>query len=171
MCGENFSRDVEQVPAAGSSPRVRGKPLDPQSTQAAEGLIPACAGKTRSCQQRRYPSGAHPRVCGENLAVNIRLVEQVGSSPRVRGKRKTTAASKGPHRLIPACAGKTAALRIAVHAHWAHPRVCGENLVLTVGLKPPVGSSPRVRGKRGELEHRYGLRRLIPACAGKTIRY
>ena len=49
--------------------------------------------------------------------------------------------------LIPAHAGKTVE---ALHVGWekrAHPRACGENIP-PHGMKcPPLGSSPRMRGK------------------------
>ena len=51
----------------------------------------------------------------------------------------------------------------------AHPRVCGENEVLTNLPCPRLGSSPRVRGKRFPRSPRQGAPRLIPACAGKTV--
>ena len=50
----------------------------------------------------------------------------------------------------------------------AHPRVCGENLVVRLRNAFAVGSSPRVRGKPHARGDRTRVRRLIPACAGKT---
>ena len=70
--------------------------------------------------------------------------------------------------LIPACAGKTAVFVAEFVDDWAHPRVCGENAsFLTVSFLG-LGSSPRVRGKRGAGEFPVAVRGLIPACAGKT---
>ena len=46
-CGENVKDDVGGPPAAGSSPRVRGKPCDAAPARRDLGLIPARAGKTR----------------------------------------------------------------------------------------------------------------------------
>ena len=74
-------------PPAGSSPRMRGKPC----LQANEGprsrLIPAYAGKTYPSGRGPYHSGAHPRVCGENMGVKLDLKPNMGSSPRMRGKQ------------------------------------------------------------------------------------
>ena len=50
----------------------------------------------------------------------------------------------------------------------AHPRVCGENLVVRLRNAFAVGSSPRVRGKPHARGDRTRVRRLIPARAGKT---
>ena len=52
-------------------------------------------------------NGAHPRVCGENVA--DATVESLydGSSPRVRGKPRDIEKAFLTGGLIPACAGKT----------------------------------------------------------------
>ena len=65
-CGENslsvFPHDV----AAGSPPRVRGKPNPPPAAVRGAGITPARAGKTtRSFQYCPSPAD-HPRACGEN---------------------------------------------------------------------------------------------------------
>ena len=108
-------------------------------------------------------------MCGENVKSCSPPRRSLGSSPRVRGKR-THERSDGPYDgLIPACAGKTIrCARICVKS-WAHPRVCGENLI-GLQVKPGhPGSSPRVRGKRSRGAYKVNKGRLIPACAGKTI--
>ena len=51
----------------------------------------------------------------------------------------------------------------------AHPRVCGENFWDSATTRLAQGSSPRVRGKLGDLTVSDPTNRLIPACAGKTI--
>ena len=50
----------------------------------------------------------------------------------------------------------------------AHPRVCGENDSSTPVVDGIIGSSPRVRGKRGIVNAARTVPGLIPACAGKT---
>ena len=72
-------------------------------------------------------------------------------------------------RLIPACAGKTWITGLDRDPNWAHPRVCGENGTPQTGQRVPVGSSPRVRGKRSRPGPSLGNLGLIPACAGKTV--
>ena len=127
VCGENAAGLASNSLGAGSSPRVRGKPIRETIRPHEGGLIPACAGKTqrldRACSARR----AHPRVCGENASQLGVSGGCTGSSPRVRGKRLggvTVAALTG---LIPACAGKTVKVWTEGQARPAHPRVCGEN--------------------------------------------
>ena len=229
VCGENIDRSRVPAVVTGSSPRVRGKPLPVEEEAPAEGLIPACAGKTGRIQPRGYPARAHPRVCGENPKNCAGAGRRRGSSPRVRGKPVQGLGKRFLPGLIPACAGKTCSTAWPCRRPWAHPRVCGENhrrnapngiitgsspgggvtrpVVVAGGQaggripawagKPgagvgagacagahprvcgenppggranqrPVGSSPRVRGKRPRTRPRPPIRRLIPACAGKT---
>ena len=152
----------------GSSPRVRGKLHLLRCRRVGEGLIPACAGKTRcpatGCRSRR----AHPRVCGENRRAPCLTGRGVGSSPRVRGKPRGSGAWRPPGGLIPACAGKTGGDLPHPVKRGAHPRVCGENSRAASIGATLSGSSPRVRGKQGGLDAGGRARGLIPACAGKT---
>ena len=73
-------------------------------------------------------------------------------------------------RLIPAWAGKTYCRSCPSSAAAAHPRVGGENELLSLGHDPVAGSSPRGRGKLARASARDARRRLIPAWAGKTTR-
>ena len=91
---------------------------------------------------------AHPRVGGENEALGFAINQQMGSSPRGRGKRPDRIAWRLGRGLIPAWAGKT---QRAVPDEHARP-----------------GSSPRGRGKRACAPTSACEPRLIPAWAGKT---
>ena len=157
-----------QRPRPGSSPRVRGK-LDGVDGGAGHvRLIPARAGKTRARPGRKRFRRAHPRACGENAGADPRCVNEVGSSPRVRGKQELPRIQAQAPGLIPARAGKTSTPTSKACPPKAHPRACGENSARHMRHAPPGGSSPRVRGKPGA-RHRHGGRGgLIPARAGKT---
>ena len=168
VCGENAEDYALKSEVAGSSPRVRGKPYTNPMHMVRGGLIPACAGKTALLTPKPAPPWAHPRVCGENGAIDLGSRPMLGSSPRVRGKRRSSSAPPRRPRLIPACAGKTARRRRRPQPARAHPRVCGENPSIESHLSPPDGSSPRVRGKPRLAGLRVVRGRLIPACAGKT---
>ena len=168
VCGENSARQSRGIPCGGSSPRMRGKlggkivgPLAPR-------LIPAYAGKTICHCGIRSNSQAHPRVCGENIPASLPHTVFPGSSPRMRGKRSRRCRSIPSRRLIPAYAGKTAGVMGIMLMPWAHPRVCGENIMVIILACPPMGSSPRMRGKRTEASQAAASPRLIPAYAGKT---
>ena len=168
MCGENRTRGVWDPGFTGSSPRVRGKRLTRRPSDWRGRLIPACAGKTRTRARTRRGSWAHPRVCGENCGRGITRVFPPGSSPRVRGKPGGSSRRACSPRLIPACAGKTRSASRSPPTWRAHPRVCGENGVAANGVRLPLGSSPRVRGKLPPGARADTASRLIPACAGKT---
>ena len=107
VCGENTVFHVKIVTHPGSSPRVRGKLASGMSAKWNIGLIPACAGKTPWPGFHPFVDGAHPRVCGENLDRDRLNARRLGSSPRVRGKRRLIIGGLITSRLIPACAGKT----------------------------------------------------------------
>ena len=114
---------------------------------------------------------AHPRVCGENTPSEVIGRWTGGSSPRVRGKSIPPHWSASCHRLIPACAGKTRGGRVRLLRASAHPRVCGENSGTARGSSPGRGSSPRVRGKPSKHPELGDDGGLIPACAGKTLKW
>ena len=152
----------------GSSPRVRGKRTHERGNGPYDGLIPACAGKTFGCIAGRLRARAHPRVCGENRRELNVPTAPVGSSPRVRGKRRKYRRWGSLCGLIPACAGKTRPRLSPADRRAAHPRVCGENSVHSQPLVSAGGSSPRVRGKPLLWITLWKTPGLIPACAGKT---
>ena len=168
VCGENGSSSTPSTPRAGSSPRVRGKRERIADPGDQARLIPACAGKTATARSPAFPSGAHPRVCGENTSREYATACQLGSSPRVRGKPDDAGALPRAPGLIPACAGKTQGRPTPGRSRPAHPRVCGENLSGVGGRVHASGSSPRVRGKLWTHVLAPCSVRLIPACAGKT---
>ena len=86
----------------------------------------------------------------------------------MRGKRTPNRPPTWRTGLIPARAGKTRGRSGTRCTRRAHPRACGENQVGGGHQSDPIGSSPRVRGKRGRSVHRFPLVGLIPARAGKT---
>ena len=49
--------------------------------------------------------------------------------------------------------------------------MCGEKLVKGKGVTSDRGSPPHVRGKGNVNSSSYGLPRITPACAGKSIVY
>ena len=149
VCGENFPNLEFMEIQLGSSPRVRGKPPSAEEPVRRVGLIPACAGKTRSGAGISRTPSAHPRVCGENMVSTKGTARSEGSSPRVRGKPVAKRCRSICRGLIPACAGKTVRGVEALQCGQAHPRVCGENSQAAYQRPPARGSSPRVRGKLG----------------------
>ena len=157
-----------RLPAAGSSPRWRGKRGCCGLGEGADGLIPALAGKTGHMPRRSRLKPAHPRAGGENASFMRPAVIAGGSSPRWRGKPRRTSGCRPLGRLIPALAGKTARSPCAPAPHQAHPRAGGENEAGDEKGSTFDGSSPRWRGKRAHREVCCGAEGLIPALAGKT---
>ena len=152
----------------GSSPRVRGKRQSSPPHSYAAGLIPARAGKTVPILMVAGRARAHPRACGENWTHALRLINQTGSSPRVRGKPLPGSRLCGRAGLIPARAGKTSSSERPAARPRAHPRACGENPCPAWRRRTRSGSSPRVRGKRERCQAALASFGLIPARAGKT---
>ena len=130
--------------------------------------IPAYAGKTLSRACARIPFPEHPRVCGENLNAEILSAQEVGTSPRMRGKPTDIANRDICPGNIPAYAGKTSLLAVGLNPHAEHPRVCGENGGRGRWASPSGGTSPRMRGKRPFHGPHLPSTRNIPAYAGKT---
>ena len=71
--------------------------------------------------------------------------------------------------IIPAYAGNTYVDRVIRLARRDHPRVCGEHKRLKVGVDFWKGSSPRMRGTRGDDTLARALGGIIPAYAGNTV--
>ena len=167
-CGENSRTVDHDGDPDGSSPRVRGKLGRRQHGTIRQGLIPARAGKTRHHLVEVPVRVAHPRACGENWGQPAVMMNRAGSSPRVRGKRHRRHRQPVHRGLIPARAGKTPSGRSWRRGRAAHPRACGENVLIQSRRPPRAGSSPRVRGKPPVDAVGVGDARLIPARAGKT---
>ena len=70
--------------------------------------------------------------------------------------------------IIPAYAGNTRLVALAVPVVGDHPRVCGEHMFPCRWIRVPSGSSPRMRGTLLDdpVAFRYGG--IIPAYAGNT---
>ena len=89
--------------------------------------IPAYAGKTLVIFFMGAACEEHPRVCGENRVWWEGALGQKGTSPRMRGKQKSSSAAHEQERNIPAYAGKTTYDGLIGFNEAEHPRVCGEN--------------------------------------------
>ena len=166
--GEHSS-SIRMISApSGSSPLARGTRLPTNPQYRAPGLIPACAGNTRSHRHSSAPTGAHPRLRGEHIASRGGLLIREGSSPLARGTLPESLKYRHDDRLIPACAGNTRYCSPSPYGPRAHPRLRGEHLPESQSRMLPRGSSPLARGTRRHRNSPPLVRRLIPACAGNT---
>ena len=169
-CGENIDLTAVDILSRGSSPQVRGKLLLSLLYSLLARLIPAGAGKTTEPHRCNSGHAAHPRRCGENTLTLVSQTVRLGSSPQVRGKPLVPAGWENMSRLIPAGAGKTRTRARYQPYPPAHPRRCGENVLVRHKARLVTGSSPQVRGKRHYTATSRHQKRLIPAGAGKTGR-
>ena len=85
--GENRCMPAFAVSFRGSSPRIRGKRVKRVTVYRRGGLIPAHTGKTEADGSAAMMVGAHPRAYGENDSHSPSSLRDLGSSPRIRGKR------------------------------------------------------------------------------------
>ena len=167
-CGADISALLRPGFFSGSSPRVRGRPPSYPLPSRERGLIPAGAGQTGTTGRRGCCLRAHPRGCGADVDYQNGSDEIMGSSPRVRGRRRCSRMRRRFSRLIPAGAGQTGCVPSGWTPRAAHPRGCGADITGTIEVYPLNGSSPRVRGRRTSARHRGRWFRLIPAGAGQT---
>ena len=85
MCGEHPVVASFSLSLSGSSPHVRGAQGFPALAVHVAGIIPACAGSTRTIGCWRCGAWDHPRMCGEHASGDEALTLFTGSSPHVRG--------------------------------------------------------------------------------------
>ena len=107
LCGEYGFTKSPIVEKLGSSPLVRGIPIDKRNRNKLVRIIPACAGNTHQPFVRFVKLQDHPRLCGEYAQVRSIDQSAQGSSPLVRGIRKVNRRFECIMRIIPACAGNT----------------------------------------------------------------
>ena len=105
--GGNAGQPGSQAASQGLSPRSRGKLLVENLQRKTIGPIPALAGETAGYDGVLYCLGAYPRARGGNGRQKTSLQQELGLSPRSRGKPcpvRVGALRVGP---IPALAGET----------------------------------------------------------------
>ncbi len=106
-CGENLSLYLFRCSLLGSPPQVRGKLSSFGMVSAPCRITPAGAGKTLRFGSNTLCRWDHPRRCGENHFPIMRVAEQTGSPPQVRGKHAIVRTGDNAYRITPAGAGKT----------------------------------------------------------------
>ena len=131
-------------------------------------IIPARAGPTVVRTRHAHLVSDHPRSCGANGAAPRPCMGAAGSSPLVRGQRNPNTLVRLGYRIIPARAGPTRNLGLAVWERPDHPRSCGANANPTKFSNVQSGSSPLVRGQLASITRKTVSSRIIPARAGPT---
>ena len=189
MRGEDLGSATVWTVRRGSPPHARGRRRNANCRTAANGITPACAGKT-SANSTRCAScpGSPPHARGRQYATasssNIYRITpacagKTGSPPHARGRpggspphargRPLVIPRLDPLRgITPACAGKTEQHPTTRHTRRDHPRMRGED-VRTLNVDgEPWGSPPHARGRRRLVSVGVPYLRITPACAGKT---
>ena len=171
VCGEHHAGEACGVACQGSSPRMRGTHTEELRSTAHVGIIPAYAGNTRSRRRARTVSWDHPRVCGEHRSGVAYALDELGSSPRMRGTRCYGVVRSLSPGIIPAYAGNTSTRPLSPSCRRDHPRVCGEHIGRERFRAIGAGSSPRMRGTLRVICPPFCVCGIIPAYAGNTERY
>ena len=129
-CGEHGAAQSPRPLLRGSSPPVRGALKRVAAEGLTGGLIPARAGSTNRSDCPGCTRRAHPRPCGEHRLQPAGITSAWGSSPPVRGAPAVHDPAFRREGLIPARAGSTTYARFFGNLVRAHPRPCGEHLLL-----------------------------------------
>ena len=169
MCGKDAVFWSTSSFCQGSPPRVRERPRKYTCRQQAQGITPACAGKTLEAMGVSHLWEDHPRVCGKDARFFSLASETLGSPPRVRERQFGIFNCFGVNRITPACAGKTELTNSHIFTVQDHPRVCGKDLKVRLKLRRLRGSPPRVRERLSLLCVEVDSCGITPACAGKTL--
>ena len=169
-CGENAIPHTRILARIGSPPRMRGKHSTVGRRSIDVRITPADAGKTNPVFNVDFAYRDHPRGCGENHVVCNRVDVQLGSPPRMRGKPFLSPGKRRLNRITPADAGKTLVRATYATFDEDHPRGCGENTERNFDIWQPLGSPPRMRGKRFSRLRTTSRHGITPADAGKTLK-
>ena len=106
-CGEHLTSLNMGNNTLGSSPRMRGTPINSPDETAYPRIIPAHAGNTQKIFVRYLEAEDHPRACGEHQNQQIQKLKDIGSSPRMRGTPSIAPLCIACAGIIPAHAGNT----------------------------------------------------------------
>ena len=169
MCGDHGRGGVASGVRSGSSPHVRGPPRVVRLEGHRAGIIPACAGTTRTSSPWDCSTGDYPRMCGDHSTPFAASCAVTGSSPHVRGPPLSDGREQLRLGIIPACAGTTALCRQSRTGSRDHPRMCGDHRRRRATTTRWPGSSPHVRGPPFLLYASLLPAGIIPACAGTTL--
>ena len=90
-------------------------------------ITPACAGKTGGYGVGECSFQDHPRMRGEDRAVDHLGVCGEGSPPHARGRLDEDKITQEVRRITPACAGKTPTPTNPTQPSPDHPRMRGED--------------------------------------------
>ena len=129
---------------------------------------PAYAGKTHEQSTKRSPAQKHPRLRGEDKENPDIKPEALETPPLTRGRLHAVGRRVGRRGNTPAYAGKTDHPVRQKEKDEKHPRLRGEDLLLSVCLTIAAETPPLTRGRRNVNLDNARIRGNTPAYAGKT---
>ncbi len=151
-------------------PRTRGEQAVDRAEPAVPqlGAIPAHAGSRHGCGPTRSSPRDHPRVRGEQCRASSSLRGERGPSPHARGAVRADDVLAPGVGIIPACTGSRTNRPDRPCSVRDHPRVHGEQCLLSLLVGVVWGSSPRARGAVPPPAGPRPERGIIPACTGSS---
>ena len=167
--GEKSPDTVSKTVSLGSPPLARGKDGVVREMTPEERITPACAGKRDLCASRKISKRDHPRLRGEKTSIPASRSFRIGSPPLARGKGRFCCFFLALLRITPACAGKRVYILRTCTLLRDHPRLRGEKAKCRFYKIFAPGSPPLARGKVSSGIHSSQMRRITPACAGKSF--
>ena len=153
----------------GSPPLARGTGAGSVYVRNLPGITPACAGNRHSAISSSKALKDHPRLRGEQLPQHGLCRHVNGSPPLARGTAVPSYFRQARAGITPACAGNSRPRSFPPHHCGDHPRLRGEQSVLTRGKTPRVGSPPLARGTVRSYAGQNAPRGITPACAGNSL--
>ena len=168
VCGDYLVAMVALSDTDDTTPRVRGLLSFSRLCSFSHRYNPACAGTTPSAFLIIEPLSIQPRVCGDYRYVDFRYIDNLDTTPRVRGLRIVKAINNQSFRYNPACAGTTLIVEINRTVFKIQPRVCGDYDRKFLSHRISSDTTPRVRGLQILRLTYYIIHRYNPACAGTT---
>ena len=152
----------------GSPPRVREGHQSHPVINRRLWITPAYAGRTQFQLQVLQFLQDHPRSRGKDLNLVIFIKWYLGSPPLAREGRAVTICIIPLSRITPACVGRTQRCPNLVLLRQDHPRVCGNDCVVTSHGFKGRGSPPLAREGPIEFCDNIHRIRITPARAGRT---
>ena len=169
MRGEQTASASPVTPATGPSPRARGAASHGPRPDTQPGSIPACAGSSFNRVSEEPDGGVHPRVRGEQSRPADGVIRTRGPSPRARGAATCIHSASWSTGSIPACAGSSELALLQSYPARVHPRVRGEQGLVSREALNKWGPSPRARGAASGAQEPHPAGRVHPRVRGEQL--
>ena len=167
--GEDMPLRFEVDPSPETPPLTRGRPASVRFLPAIKETPPLTRGRRQRKRNGKRRGRKHPRLRGEDFCPSRGQSWLKETPPLTRGRHGQILSHGLDTRNTPAYAGKTHRCTPCSGPTWKHPRLRGEDLLLSERVKGRGETPPLTRGRRW---CRITVRRFLrntPAYAGKTL--